>query len=35
MKHLTLSLLALAVLAAAPGEQTFTSTTTDDICGKA
>jgi hypothetical protein len=34
MKHLILSLVAVAALAAAPGKQTFTGTITDDVCGK-
>ena len=32
MKHLLLSLLAVAALSAAPGKQTFTGTITDDMC---
>ena len=35
MKHLILSLLALAALSAAAGKQTFTGTITDNMCGKA
>ncbi len=35
MKHLILSLLAVATLSAAQGKQTFTGTITDEICGKA
>ncbi len=35
MKHLLLSLLAVATLSAAQGKQTFTGTITDDRCGKA
>ena len=35
MKHLTLSLLAVAMLSAAPARQTFTGTVTDDICANA
>ena len=35
MKHLTLSLLAVAALAAAPAKQTFTGIITDDMCPKA
>jgi hypothetical protein len=35
MKHLILSLLAVAALAAAPGKQTFTGIITDDMCPKA
>jgi hypothetical protein len=34
MKHLILSLLAVATLYAAPGKQAFTGTITDDVCGK-
>jgi hypothetical protein len=35
MKHLSWRLLAVAVLSAAPGKQTFTGIITDDMCGKA
>jgi hypothetical protein len=35
MKHLTLSLLAVAALSAAPAKQTFTGTVTDSVCDKA
>ena len=35
MKHLTLSLLAVSALAAAPAKQTFTGVITDDMCPKA
>jgi hypothetical protein len=35
MKHLIVSLLAVAALSAAQGKQTFTGTITDDMCGKA
>jgi len=34
MKHLILSLLAVAALSAAPGKQTFTGTITDNMCAK-
>ena len=32
MRYLILNLLAVAVLAAAPGKQTFTGVITDDVC---
>ena len=35
MKHLILSLLAVAALSAAPGKQTFTGIITDSMCAKA
>ena len=35
MKHLILSLLAVAALSAAQGKQTFTGIITDSICAKA
>jgi len=35
MKHLILSLLAVAALSAAQGKQTFTGTITDNMCAKA
>ena len=35
MKHLILSLLAVAALSAAPGKQTFTGIITDSLCAKA
>ena len=35
VKHLIVSLLAVAVLSAAQGKQTFTGTIADDMCGKA
>ena len=35
MKHPILILLAVAVLSAAPGTQTFTGTITDSACGNA
>lgn len=35
MKHLILSLLAVATLSAAQGKQTFTGTITDDECRRA
>jgi hypothetical protein len=35
MRHLILSLLAVAALSAAQGKQTFTGTITDDMCNKA
>jgi len=35
VKHLIVSLLAVAVLSAAQGKQAFTGTITDDMCGKA
>ena len=35
MKHLTLSLLAVAALSAAPAKQTFTGIITDSVCDKA
>ena len=35
MKHLIFNLLAVAVLAAAPGKQTFTGIITDDVCATA
>jgi hypothetical protein len=35
MKYLTFNLLAVALLAAAPGKQTFTGVITDDMCAKA
>jgi hypothetical protein len=35
MKHLILSLLAVAAISAAAGKQTFTGTITDNICAKA
>ena len=35
MKHLLLSLLAIAALSAAQGRQTFTGTITDNLCAKA
>ena len=35
MKHLIVSLLAVAALSAAPGTQTFTGTITDNMCAKA
>jgi hypothetical protein len=35
MKHLILSLLAVAALPAAQGKQTFVGTITDDMCPKA
>jgi hypothetical protein len=35
MKHLILSLLAVAAVSAAPGKQTFTGTITDNMCAKA
>ena len=35
MKHLIVSLLAMAALSAAPGKQTFTGTITDNMCAKA
>ena len=35
MKHLILNLLAVAVLSAAQGKQTFTGTITDNMCAKA
>ena len=35
VKHLIVSLLAVAVLSAAQGKQTFTGTMTDNICAKA
>ena len=35
MKHLIVSLLAVAALSAAPGKQTFTGTITDNMCGNA
>lgn len=35
MKHLILTLLATASLAAAPATQTFTGIITDSMCGKA
>ena len=35
MKHLLVSLLALAALSAAPGKQTFTGIITDGMCAKA
>ena len=35
MKHLILSLLAVAAQSAAPDKQTFTGTITDNMCGKA
>jgi hypothetical protein len=34
MKHLTLSLLVLAMLSAAPAKQTFTGIVTDTMCDK-
>ena len=33
MKYLSLTLLAVAIPAAAQGKQTFTGTITDDMCG--
>ena len=35
MKHLILSLLAIAALPAAPGKQKFTGTITDSMCAEA
>src|SRR3984893_4559888 len=35
MKHLILSLFAVAAVSAAPGKQTFTGIITDDMCAKA
>src|SRR6266403_955348 len=35
MKNLIFNLLAVAVLAAAPGKQTFTGIITDDVCATA
>ena len=35
MKHLILTLFAVAALSAAAGKQTFTGIITDDMCGKA
>jgi hypothetical protein len=35
MKHLTLSLLAVAALSAAPAKQAFTGIITDSVCDKA
>src|SRR5262245_9072164 len=35
MKHLLVSLLAVATLSAAPGKQTFTGVITDSECGNA
>jgi hypothetical protein len=35
MKHLVLSVLAVAALSAAPRAQTFTGTITDNMCGNA
>ncbi len=35
MKYLTFTLLAVAALAATPGQQTFTGIITDDMCPKA
>jgi hypothetical protein len=35
MKHLVLSLLAVAALSAGQGKQTFTGTITDNMCAKA
>jgi hypothetical protein len=35
VKHLIVSVLAVAVLSAAQGKQTFTGTVTDDMCAKA
>jgi Protein of unknown function (DUF5818) len=35
MKHLILSLVAVAALSAAPPKQTFTGTVTDSMCSKA
>jgi hypothetical protein len=35
MKHLTLSVLAVAALAAAPAKQSFTGIVTDSVCDKA
>ena len=35
MKHLILSLLAVAALSAAPGKKTFTGIITDSLCAKA
>jgi len=35
MKHLIFNLLAVAVLAAAPGKQTFAGIITDDVCATA
>jgi hypothetical protein len=35
MKYLIASLLAVAALSAAPRQQTFTGTITDNMCGKA
>ena len=35
MKHLIVCLLAVAVLSAPQGKQTFTGTITDDECGRA
>ena len=35
MKHLILSLLAVAALSAAPGKETFTGIITDSMCAKA
>jgi len=35
MRYLLLSLLAVSSLAAAPAEQTFTGTITDDMCANA
>ena len=35
MKSLVLGLLAVALLSAAPGKQTFTGTITDNLCAKA
>jgi hypothetical protein len=35
MKHLILSLLAVAAVSAAPRKQTFTGTITDNMCAKA
>jgi hypothetical protein len=34
MKYLISSLLAVGILAAAPGKQTFTGTITDDMCAQ-
>ena len=35
MKHLIMSLFAVAALSASPDKQTFTGTVTDNICAKA
>jgi hypothetical protein len=35
MKHLIVSLLAVAALSTAQGKQTFTGTITDNMCAKA